>query len=81
MIKPIISRRLKGLMVERGITIHELSQEINIPEKTLVMKINGEDEWLFHENMCVIKYLGFTRVRDVFPEIYNYILDDDKPSK
>ena len=70
----VTSRKLRGIMAEYGISTFELSQEMKIPESTLLLKIDGRCEWLFCETMYIVKRLGFSGFRDVFPEIYNYVL-------
>jgi len=70
----IVCKKLKGLMAENDITAGELSNKLGIPENKLKEKINGVLEWWFSETMCVVKYLGFSEVREVFPEQYSHIL-------
>jgi transcriptional regulator with XRE-family HTH domain len=75
MAKGIIDcRRLKGLMVEKGITIRELSNKIGISENSLAQKINGHRDWWYRELIFIVKEFGFSEVRDVFPELYNSVL-------
>jgi len=72
--KPIVCRKLKGLMAENDITVRKLSQKIGISENSLTLKINGHRDWWYWEMVSVMKNFGFTEVKDVFPEIYNHVL-------
>jgi len=71
----ITSKRLKGLMAERDITLLELSGKMGISENDLRLKINGLADWLFSELVFVVDCLGFSEVREVFPELYNHVLN------
>jgi len=73
--KNIISKRLKGLMAEHKITVRELSKRLSISEKSLSLKINGRCDWLYEEMIFVIKQFGFSEVKEVFPELYNFVLE------
>ncbi|WP_347491173.1 helix-turn-helix domain-containing protein [Desulfoscipio sp. XC116] len=72
--KPIVSKRLKGLMAEHEITIRKLSQKIGISENSLTLKINGRRDWWYWEMIAIMKHFGFSEVKDVFPELYDHIL-------
>lgn len=74
-IERIACRKLKGLMAEYDISIRELSKRIGISEKSLSLKINGRHEWWYWELVFIVKQFGFPEVKDVFPELYNYVLD------
>jgi len=73
--KPIVCRKLKGLMAENDITVRKLSQKMGISENSLTLKINGHRDWWYWEMVSVMKNFGFTEVKDVFPEIYNHVLE------
>lgn len=73
--KIIVSRKLKGLMAEHGITMRELSQKTGISQKSLSLKINGQGCWLFADLMLIASHFGFSEVKEVFPEIYKCILE------
>jgi len=70
----IISKKLKGLMAEHEITVRELSNIINVSERSLSLKINGRRDWYYRELIFITKQLGFSEIKDVFPELYDYIL-------
>ncbi len=70
----IVSKRLKGLMVEHDTPLRELAKIIGAPEKSLVAKIDGQKKWLFQELLAIIKYFEYTEVKEVFPELYKSIL-------
>lgn len=70
----IVNKRLKGLMVERNITISELSKKMGISARSLARKINGHQDWWYYELIFIVKQFGFSEVREVFPELYNHIL-------
>ncbi len=70
----IISRKLKGLMAEQGITRRELADRIGISESALSKKINGRREWKFKEMLDVVHLFGLTEVRQAFPELYDSVL-------
>ncbi|WP_273483667.1 helix-turn-helix domain-containing protein [Desulforamulus ruminis] len=72
--KPIVCKKLKGLMAEHEITIRKLSRKIGISENSLTLKINGKRPWWFWEMLVITKEFGFSEVKDVFPEIYDSIL-------
>jgi DNA-binding transcriptional regulator GbsR (MarR family) len=72
--KRIVCKKLKGLMGEHDITISELSKRIGLSKNSLTMKINGWRDWRYCELLFVIKQFGFSEVKDVFPELYDYIL-------
>lgn len=73
--KPVVCKRLKGLMVEYEITVRKLSRKIGISENSLTLKINGHRNWWLWEILSITKQFGFSDARDVFPEIYNFILE------
>jgi transcriptional regulator with XRE-family HTH domain len=66
----IVNRRLKGLMVEKNITIRELSKEMGISVGSLSKKINGRQIFFADEVFFVVKRLGFSGLKEVFPEMY-----------
>lgn len=70
----LVSKRLKGLMAEHDITIRELSKKMSISKNSLTQKINGQREWYFDELIFITRQFGFSEVKEVFPELYNYIL-------
>ncbi|MFZ5650124.1 MAG: helix-turn-helix domain-containing protein [Bacillota bacterium] len=72
--KPIVCKKLKGLMAEHEITVRQLSQKIGISENSLTLKINGRRDWWYWEMVLVMKHFGFQEVKEVFPEIYNHVL-------
>jgi len=72
--KPIICKKLKGLMAENDVTIRKLSAKIGISENSLTLKINGRRDWWYWEMLFVMKQFGFTEVKEVFPELYESIL-------
>jgi len=61
-------------MAENDMTVSDLSNKMDLPHSVLAMKISGQIEWLFLEAICVVKHLGFSEFKEVFPEIYDYIL-------
>ncbi|HOV80327.1 MAG TPA: hypothetical protein PK728_09515 [Bacillota bacterium] len=67
----IVSKRLKGLMVEHDASLRELARITGAPEKSLMAKIDGQKKWLFRELLAIIKYFNYTEVKEVFPELYN----------
>ena len=69
--KQIVSRRLKGLMAEHDITLKDLSRKIGISENSLTLKINGQRDFWFWEIALIVRELGFTEIKDVFPELYS----------
>lgn len=71
---PMNCRKLKGLMAENNITISRLSSITGISPRALALKIKGEREWLYHEVINITKQLGYSEVREVFPEMYNHVL-------
>ncbi len=73
MAKRVVSKRLKGLMVEHGMTIKDLSKKIGISENSLTLKMNGHRDWWYREVMLIVKEFDFTEVRDVFPELYDSV--------
>ena len=73
--KKIVCNRLKGLMVEKGMTAKALSKKVGISESTLLQKINGHRDWWFWEVAAIVKAMGFSETREVFPEICNSILN------
>jgi len=70
----IISKKLKGLMAEHEISVRELSNIIDVSERSLSLKINGRRDWVYYEMLSITKQFGFLEIKEVFPEIYNYIL-------
>lgn len=72
--KNVASKRLKGLMAENDMTVSDLSNKMDLPEKILSEKINGCSEWLFCEMIFITKLFGFSEVKMVFPELYNSVL-------
>ncbi|MFZ5650162.1 MAG: hypothetical protein ACOY4I_04820 [Bacillota bacterium] len=70
----IVSKRLRGLMAEHDITLLDLSKRLNIPEKSLSLKINGRRNWMYRELISITMQFGFSEIKEVFPELYNYIL-------
>lgn len=72
--KQIVCKKLKGLMVEHGLTLKDLSKKIGISENSLTLKINGRRDWWYWEIMLITKQFGFSEVKEVFPELYNSIL-------
>jgi hypothetical protein len=73
-VSPIISKRLKGLMVEHEVTTCELSRRVGIPKNILAMKINGRREWLYREMVSITKLFGFSEVKMTFPELYSSVM-------
>lgn len=73
--RPIVCRKLKGLMAEHEITVRELAKKIGISENSLTLKINGHRDWWYWEMVSVMKCFGFSEVKEVFPEIYNSVLN------
>jgi len=71
----VVSRKLKGLMVEKGITLPVLSKKIGISENSLAQKINGHRDWWYRELIFIVKEFGYLKVRDVFPELYESVLN------
>lgn len=67
----IVSKRLKTLLFDKGITYAQLARKIGISENNLALKINGKRRWWIDECVEITKILGYTDVREVFPEIYN----------
>jgi len=72
--RSIISKRLKGLMTEKEITLKALSRKIGISENSLTLKINGHRDWWYWELIFIVKEFGFSEVKDVFPELYQSVL-------
>lgn len=66
----VVCRRLKGLMVEKGMTIPDLAKKTGISESGLQQKINGHRSWWFEEALLLVRVLGLSEVREVLPEIY-----------
>jgi len=69
-VRKIASRKLKGLMVEHGITLKDLSKKIGISENSLVQKINGHRDWWYWEMVLIAKEFGYSEVQTVFPEVH-----------
>lgn len=68
--KPIISRRLKGLMAENDMSVRDLSRKIGISEGSLNLKINGQRPWWLWETIIIVKFFGLSEIKEVFPEAY-----------
>jgi len=68
--KEIVSRRLKGLMAEHGVTIPALAKKMGISKSSLSRKINGKQIWWAREIAFITKYFWFSEFRNVFPEMY-----------
>lgn len=69
----VVSRKLKGLIVEHGMTIRKLSKMMGISETTLSRRINGRSEWYFDEISFLTDVFGFPYTKDVFPELHNSV--------
>lgn len=74
MTKNVVSRRLKGLMAEHGITIPELAKKMGISRSSLSRKINGRQTWYAHEICFITKYFWLSEFKNVFPEMYKEVL-------
>jgi DNA-binding XRE family transcriptional regulator len=72
--RPIVSKRLKGLMAEHDVTVRDLSKKIGISENSLTLKINGHRDWWYWELILIVKEFSFSEIRDVFPELYSSVL-------
>lgn len=72
--KRVICKRLKGLMVERGIGTYELAQKLGMGPSTLNLKINGKRDWWYSEVARITIVFGYDEIKDVFPELHNSIL-------
>ncbi|WP_273483561.1 helix-turn-helix domain-containing protein [Desulforamulus ruminis] len=70
----VVCKKLKGLMAEHGITIRELSKMMGISQKSLSRKINGQRDWCFDDLIFIARCFGFAEVKEVFPELYDYVL-------
>lgn len=70
----VTCKKLKGLMAENDLTVLSLSRKIGVSPKSLLLKISGQSEWYYDELISIVKHLGFSEVKDVFPELYNHIL-------
>ncbi len=70
----MVSKKLKGLMAQHGITIRKLSNMVGISEKSLSLKINGRRKWRYWEAIFIVGQFGFSEVKDVFPELYDSVL-------
>ncbi|HOV79555.1 MAG TPA: helix-turn-helix transcriptional regulator [Bacillota bacterium] len=71
--KRVVSRRLKGLLVEHDMSIKDLAKRIGISENSLTLKINGHRDWWYWELMLIVKVFGFSEVKEVFPELYEAV--------
>lgn len=69
--KYIESKRLKTILFDKGITYEQLAKKIGISENNLYHKINGKRRWWIDECIEIAKILGFSEIKEVFPEIYN----------
>lgn len=60
-----VQRRLKGIMVEYGVTQGELAKLIGISSRAINYKINGERDFTLKEAQIISKY--FKRpIEDIF---------------
>ena len=69
----IVSKRLKGVIVEHNMTYCELSKKMGISKNSLGRKINGQYSWLYRELIFIVKFFGFSEVKEIFPELYNSV--------
>lgn len=58
--------KLKELLKKRNITYRNVSAVINITERSLCQKINGENSFKWDEVKAICKYLGIKNPFDVF---------------
>lgn len=72
--KPVICRKLKGLLAEHDMTVKDLAKKIGISENSLTLKINGGRDWWYWEMLAVVRQFGLAEVREVFPEVHESIL-------
>lgn len=54
------TNKLKGKIVERGLTLKDFADKLNINPSTLTRKLNGEVEFKRDEIMSTIEILGLT---------------------
>lgn len=66
--KPIVCRKLKGLMAEKELTIRKLAEMVGVSENSLTLKINGHRDWWYWEILEVAKIFNL-EVEKVFPEL------------
>lgn len=69
--KCIESKRLKSILFDKGITYAQIAQKIGISENNFTHKINGKRRWWIDECVEITRILGFTDIKEVFPEIVN----------
>ena len=62
-------------MAENEMTTLMLAKKIGIAEPTLQVKITGGSDWRFWEILLIAKLFGYEDPREVFPELYQSILD------
>lgn len=74
MTKDPVCKRLKGLMVEHGVTIPELAKKMGISTSSLSRKINGRQTWYAHEMFFIVRYFRVSELKNVFPEMYKEVL-------
>jgi len=66
-----VCKRLKTLLFDKDITYAKLAQKLGISENNLTLKINGKRRWWIDECVFVARYLGFSDLNEVFPEIFS----------
>lgn len=58
--------KLKGLMVEKGYSMRELSCQTGIPLSTLSNKLNGITEFKTSEILAISKILNIKDIQNIF---------------
>ncbi|MFA5252035.1 MAG: hypothetical protein WC454_05575 [Phycisphaerae bacterium] len=66
---------LAELMDKHKLKSIALSSMLMITNESFLLKLSGCEEWLFKEMLLLANLFGLSEVKDLFPEIYNHVLN------